>query len=857
MSTNRITILLIAVFAVHICKPAKPAAIIGAGHYPTDSIKTIDYLRKANNFLSLDKADSASYYAGLALQMSLKENNTENKAVCFLVLAKAEQLKSNNENALLYYMQSLMVFEKLNNHEFMARIYSAISSLYFDWKIYDKSTEYSHLSATTWKNIKQTDNYYNELPKLALAYENRNMPDSALFYYKKIQRYNRQVEDTASIVAVLHTLANIYKEKKHYEQTIDCYREILQYNRILNDTSKIIRALNNLGFTYELTGQTRKSIQYLTEALQIASTDRSKTPSMLINIGVIYHNSGDFSNALRYFNEALSIQSQLNKTKEVANINNIMATTYLILKEYDMAEEKAKKGLKNGLKAGSRQLRADSYKILSEIYNNTANYKEALVYYAKYNELKDSIKIEKNNAQEELMLRKYYTEKTEKELKLFFAEEEMKDIELQRLKLEKKNQQMEFDYLLQSKELQERQMRLQMDSAQQSLQLARQTLAMEQRDKEILILNNTKRKNELLIKQKQIEDEKNKKEIKLLEQQKELQRLNIEKQKAFRNYAITGFFLVLIILLLILIGFVQNRRKNIKLARQNTEIQFQKEEIQMQATDLEEKNEEINQQKEELMATLEDLHATQNKLIESEKMASLGLLVAGVAHEMNTPIGISVQATSGIVDRSKKIAQLMIDNRMKKSDFKEFLSYLYTSGGLALSNLNRASELIKSFKQVSVDQSTEQKRKFELKTYLDDVVRGLQPKFKNRNIDLTIECKENTFIKSYPGAFAQIITNFILNSLLHGFKQDDKGIIKISTKFENDKLYLQYKDNGTGMTSEVLNNVFEPFYTTNKQQGTGLGMHIVYNLVTQKLKGEINCTSKAGEGVLFNIIVPL
>ena len=286
-------------------------------------------------------------------------------------------------------------------------------------------------------------------------------------------------------------------------------------------------------------------------------------------------------------------------------------------------------------------------------------------------------------------------------------------------------------------------------------------------------------------------------------------------------------------------------------------VQQRTAEVVKQKQEIEEKNEKLNKQKEELQRTLENLKLTQSQLVQSEKMASLGGLVAGVAHEINTPVGIGITAISSLIEDTKKMAELYKKDQISRGDFKEFLQSTNNSGKLIQKNLERTASLVQSFKQVSVDQSTEQKREFYLKTYLEDVIRSLYPKFKQRDIDINIDCDEKLLLNSYPGTFAQIFTNLVLNSITHGFKKEKKkGVIDILVKQEAKQIQIEYKDNGEGIPREILPKIFDPFFTTDQSKGTGLGLNIVYNLVTQKLKGSIKCESKNGKGVVFRIVVP-
>jgi signal transduction histidine kinase len=293
---------------------------------------------------------------------------------------------------------------------------------------------------------------------------------------------------------------------------------------------------------------------------------------------------------------------------------------------------------------------------------------------------------------------------------------------------------------------------------------------------------------------------------------------------------------------------IEDQNKNITEA--NTQLEEQKEELEQQT-------EELTQQKEELQITLDRLKETQEQLIQSEKLAALGGLVAGVAHEINTPVGISVTAASNLEEETKAMAQKFKEDKISRAEFRDFLSTANQSAKLILSNMQRTAEMVQSFKQISADQSTGEKRRVVLRTYLEDIIRSLYPKLKGRRISINLDIDPNLQVESYPGAVSQIFTNLILNSLVHGFTDKEKGEISIRSELKDGNLNIDYSDSGKGIAEENMKKIFDPFFTTNKKAGTGLGLHIVYNLVTQKLNGTIDCESKPGEGVEFRITVPL
>ena len=239
-------------------------------------------------------------------------------------------------------------------------------------------------------------------------------------------------------------------------------------------------------------------------------------------------------------------------------------------------------------------------------------------------------------------------------------------------------------------------------------------------------------------------------------------------------------------------------------------------------------------------------------------MAALGGLVAGIAHEINTPIGIGVTAASLIADKTQSLTNAIKNGSLKRSDLEKFMDSLQQSSMIVMSNLNRAAELIQSFKQVAVDQSSEERRSFNLKAYLEEVLLNLQPKLKRTKINVQIDCADNIILDSFPGLISQITTNLVMNSLIHAYDPNDNGTILFVISEQNQRLIFEFSDDGKGISSDNIGKIFDPFYTTKRGQGgSGLGLHIVYNLVTQKLQGSITCESQVGVGTKFIIQIPL
>ncbi|WP_281560078.1 HAMP domain-containing sensor histidine kinase [Thalassomonas sp. RHCl1] len=305
--------------------------------------------------------------------------------------------------------------------------------------------------------------------------------------------------------------------------------------------------------------------------------------------------------------------------------------------------------------------------------------------------------------------------------------------------------------------------------------------------------------------------------------------------------ALASFIILLLILML-------NFRLRHKMNRQF--IDLLEKEVDTQTEHIRSKNEQLTE-------SLEIMETAKNQLVESEKMASLGSLVAGVAHEINTPVGVGVTAVTTLQEEIALLRESADNNNLTKNLLIETIDIFQHSTDMIFSNLMRVSSLIKSFKHVAVDQAHDEIRTLELRESVQDVVDSIMPKYKYYQVEVKVDIDSKINCKTYPGALAQIITNLVINAFFHAFDKEQTGQIHISAKEQKGWVTLVITDNGKGMDTKIRDNIFEPFYTTKRNKGgTGLGMHIVYNLVTQKLSGQITCESEPAKGTRFEIIFP-
>jgi PAS domain S-box-containing protein len=267
---------------------------------------------------------------------------------------------------------------------------------------------------------------------------------------------------------------------------------------------------------------------------------------------------------------------------------------------------------------------------------------------------------------------------------------------------------------------------------------------------------------------------------------------------------------------------------------------------------------EMRKAKDAAESALRNLRETQNSLIEAEKLAALGRLVAGVAHEVNNPVGISLTVASSLERKTALFAAEVERGDLRRSSLRDFLDASRDASSQLVANLNRAAELITSFKQVAADRSYSDQRTFDLGDLTEQVVMSLRPGLRKQRLALTVECEPNLTMSSYPGPYGQVLTNLFLNSVAHAFPDGRPGTVDIKVKrADKDHVEIIFSDDGCGMSLDVRRRAFDPFFTTRRDQGgTGLGLHIVYSIVTNRLGGRLDLDSEPGRGTRVHIVLP-
>jgi len=292
------------------------------------------------------------------------------------------------------------------------------------------------------------------------------------------------------------------------------------------------------------------------------------------------------------------------------------------------------------------------------------------------------------------------------------------------------------------------------------------------------------------------------------------------------------------------IGLLRQRIRNMADSRRRAEDDLKNLNLELEQR--------VRKRTADLELALDELKAAQDDLVESSRMAYLGSLVAGISHEINTPLGIAVTAVSHCRDRLEQYSR-----EPESMDLDDEIAGILVTTRAAENSLRRAADLLRSFKNVAVQQSAGDRVVFELKSSMEELRNALDVEFRKTRIRLELRCDRDIAMDSFPGAISQIVTNLVMNAKVHAYQTGEEGLIRLGVDASETEVIITCTDDGAGMTEDIRTRIYDPFYTTRRNiGGTGLGLHIVYNLVTQKLGGSISCQSRLGFGTTFTLRLP-
>lgn len=769
-----------------------------------DTVKIRNLIALSYLHIDNNKIDSAIILSKEAYQLSVEKSFQYGLAHSQLILARAYNMKSEYPQSLSFYLKSLNELKNAEDHQIISDINYEIGMMYYNGEVYEKAIEYFRISD---KYIYEDEpKHMTVLQSIASTYESLNLPDSAIFYYSKVLEYYNLHHDIKSSVSILEIISNINKNAERYNESIDNELIMLKHYQTLGLVSGEISTLNNLGFLYKYLNDFDKSLSYFKKAIAL-SDDKKQMSSIYLNIAVIYYNQGNYESALNYLFDALKICRSNKNLLETAKVYNLLASTYFLIEDFETAINYAKMAIEIGEKIENSNLLYQSYLILSNIYQEEGNFEVALEYYTKYSTIKNSLNETDQQRETEILAKKYSAEKTEKELRLFMAEKELRDLTLKQLLLEKEKREKELSLQKENNLLLQKKYELEKASSAQRLQLISQKLISEQQDREISELNNDKKIKDLALKQKETEKKEQDKEIQLLEQnnllleqEKQLDKLKVEKAKVTRNLLIVAVLVAAFVLGLILYYYFRKLKTNRLLTRKNEEINQQKISIERQAEELHDMNEHL-------------------KKLDSFKESLTGMIVHDLKNPLNTLLNTSQ------IDRVKLLANKMLLMVMNILDIQKFE--------------DAALEL--DLKQESLN--------FIVDTAIDQVILSATEK----NIEIINNTQKTSTVKIDADIIERVYVNLLTNAIKY---TPVNGSVLINARSsDNEFIRVEVSDTGQGIPNDKKHLVFEKFKQVDAKKlgeirSSGLGLSFC-KLAIEAHGGTIGVESEMGEGATF------
>ena len=701
-------------------------------------------------------------------------------------LARVYEMLKDLDNTLKNYIELLRVLDKNDIKDQLAIARFALGEDYEKYKIYNKAIKHYAFAAS---NFSYSNNHakvvesLSRQSKLYFLMENYEMAESKLDTAIQIVKRHETGED---IIPYLHKQINICDRQGKSDKVLSIYLEILEIHKQNNDHQSAIWIQNEIGYSYSKIGDYKMALSVLLESHEASSMydlDDSVRIYILTNLAIAYSALDFHSVSIDTLSIVESYYQENGQTENLTRIQDLTAEVYLKQGKLTEALVYSLKSIENAKSQSDLYLLKDSYKTLSDIYQEMDDFKNGLKYYGLYSELNDSI---------------------------------LKTIAAKSLELNQLERNVDYD---------ERRMIL------------------EVMDEEI---------EELTVENQRIEIEKYVKEIELYRTEKALE---VEAQN--RRYLILVFLFLAFLLILIVIGYISKQKDN-KLLKQ------QKESILNINEELQSKNEAVE-------SGIKRLKETQGKLVESEKMASLGQLTAGVAHEINNPVNfissnlkplkLSIGEIMEILNEYRKLNNPDSDatslQKAKELEEKYDIEYLIKELNTILDGINdgaeRTKEIVMGLRNFSRLDKHELKE-VKLSEMIDSTLVLLRNQYKDR-VEIKKSYDENIpYIQCYSGQLSQVFMNIFSNAIQ---AIEGKGTISVKTQLSGDEAEIIISDSGKGIPDDILDNIFDPFYTTKEVgKGTGLGLSISYGII-QEHNGRIDVESELSKGSTFKISIPI
>ncbi len=847
-------------------------AVPDSSRLPLINSQAAEELRNANPDAAIQRAEEA-------LELAAKTGNREWMAYGSMIIARAYEEKNEIASAIRHYLRAINSFEELQDSTSLAEAFVEVGVLYEGLNAREKALDYFLDAFRLQRGLNDTQAQTSSLLHVGQLQAQLEQYDEALQSFEQARGLQYRAADTLAVISTLRRMIGVNTQRNNYDAALALNLEILEINRERNDIEAIAASLNNIGYMYSLLGDHIQALQYYKQTL-LADEELGTNPSTHINLGITYQNLGDYEGSVEHLKKALLHWDERGNSERSSHVLNLLGLVYLKNGDLYNAESYVLRSIEAARRAGSQTGLMESFKSYAEILQRSGDFEDALEHFQRHQAIRDSLYLEERLREQALMQKQYDIEKTEEELKLFFADEAVKDLQLTQLRLQSEKKDRENELLRREQLLRDaalKQEELEKERTVQALLIARQQLEQQKRKRELTDLRQREELQRMALQQNEMQELERQRTIKLLESEKKL----LEKDKQFRetlldrNRIVTmvtfaALALAVVILVLVLVGFWQKRKDNKKLARQKEDIEHKNHELEHLNHEIAAQRDAVADSYRQLDLTHSQLKTAQSQLVDSEKMASLGQLTAGIAHEINNPINFVSSNVNPLKTDFNELRELMEryltlhNSPNPEQDLQQIArlrdeldpEFLFKEINDLLNGVEegavRTRDIVAGLRNFSrLDESDF--KVANINEGIESTLVLLHNKIKH-SIEVHRNYGDIPDIECLPGKLNQVFMNILGNAIQ---AMDGKGELFISTSLVGDKIRLSFRDTGVGMTEEVRKHIFEPFYTTKSVgEGTGLGLSISFGII-ETHKGSIEVESEVGKGTEMIIYLPV